>query len=340
MSAFSTLSAEFSDDFDPLIYAWVKTNVGLDDALMSPPILNKKLPAIERDAKRKLFLYERQKRERAMLHKELARLSIILKQEETTKNMTAETKRKRDGLVWKALAKQCLRERLDAETRRKWLLTAISGKRALIEDLKSVVRQHILLANLGPTYSGHTGLFLEPPDELFYAMEMQDINHLYRQTDSVFSTCSLDPASSETTPFQRTVTKNSEGTSIQLVRRQHFLFSYKQTWQAVWMLSHMMHRCEDRENYPGIDDPENTMATKFRITKQVPGGECLFVKESLVSRKFHEDNRTVLVWKASLTGEGSFRGMRTEETGWSIIRPSTAGPGCVYRYISKRPVQF
>ncbi|KAK1929557.1 hypothetical protein P3T76_014955 [Phytophthora citrophthora] len=103
------------------------------------------------------------------------------------------------------------------------------------------------------------------------------------------------------------------------------LFSYEQTSRSIWMLSHLMHRQEEREDYPDIDDPDNTMVTKFRVTKQLPGGGNLSLRERFASRKFKEDNHTVLVWKALLSGEDSCAGMQTEEVGWSIIRPSPTG---------------
>ncbi|OWZ15054.1 hypothetical protein PHMEG_00011374 [Phytophthora megakarya] len=245
------------------------------------------------------------------------------------KKMRSATQNEREALGWKAVAKWSLEERQVSEANRRWLLAAISGKKALIEDLMSVVRQHMLLVNATSRSCRHTALFYDPPDDIVFAIDMQDIEKFYRQTDSIFNTCGLDPTSTKTTTFQQTVTKDNDGVSIRLVRRQHFLFGYKHTWQSVWMLSHMMHRQEDREDYGGIEDPENTIATKFRITKQLPGGTRVSLKERFVVRKFEETNRTIIIWKASLTGEGSFSGMQTELTGWSIIRPSTTDSGCV-----------
>ncbi|KAL3670911.1 hypothetical protein V7S43_004096 [Phytophthora oleae] len=87
------------------------------------------------------------------------------------------------------------------------------------------------------------------------------------------------------------------------------LFSYEETCRSIWMLSHLMHRQEEREGYPEIDDPDNIIATKFRVTKQLSGGKSVSLRERFASRKFKEDNRTVLVWKALLSGEDSCAGM-------------------------------
>ncbi|KAE8893108.1 hypothetical protein PF005_g5491 [Phytophthora fragariae] len=160
-------------------------------------------------------------------------------------------------------------------------------------------------------------------------MDMRDISALYKLTDEVFSASGLDPKSADTTAFQRTVTKRAGGVSVQFVRRQHMLFNYEDTCQATWLLSHLFHRQEDRVDYPAIQDPVNTIATKFRITKRLPDGEQLSLKERIVACRFVERERTVLVWKATLTGEGSCAGMQTDETGWSVIRPSATGSGTI-----------
>ncbi|GMF13426.1 unnamed protein product [Phytophthora lilii] len=76
-----------------------------------------------------------------------------------------------------------------------------------MDGLKSVVRQHMkiaaLIAEQRPEQSEK--LFLKSTEELLYAMDSQDINELYTQTDAVFSLCGLDPAP-ETADFQRSVT--------------------------------------------------------------------------------------------------------------------------------------
>jgi hypothetical protein len=42
-----------------------------------------------------------------------------------------------------------------------------------------------------------------------------------------------------------------------------------------------------------------------------------------VVRRFQEIHRVVVVWKVFTEGEGLFRGMHSDETGWCIARPST-----------------
>ncbi|KAG7376796.1 hypothetical protein PHYPSEUDO_012738 [Phytophthora pseudosyringae] len=81
-----------------------------------------------------------------------------------------------------------LEDLLAAEAQRKWLQGAITGKTALIKDLKKVTRQHMKIANLlaAQSPSEQIGIFAKPSDDLLYAMDIQDIDDLYLLTDSVF----------------------------------------------------------------------------------------------------------------------------------------------------------
>ncbi|KAL4165645.1 hypothetical protein KRP22_014355 [Phytophthora ramorum] len=317
----SPLSLEFFSATDLLI----PTELILSEASEIKAQPDNRKPA-RRTKAPKIQHGERQRREKEALNKELARLLQSLKREQARKAEEKGNKQDPARSVWNALARKGLKERLGSEAHQRWLREAVAGKATLIVDLKMVVRQHLKISRLLAAQS-QSSLFLEPTDDLLYAMDVHDIDVLYSQTDSVFSSCGLDMGSVETTTFQRTAKIIGDGVSIQFVRRQHMLFSYDCTCQSIWMLSHFVHRQENREDYAGIQDPENTIATKFHVTKCIDGGKQLSLKERIVTRRFKEEKRTVLVWKALLTGEGLCKGMQTEETGWSIIRPSATGFG-------------
>jgi hypothetical protein len=318
MTSTSPVSAEqcFNDGYDPH-----------DVVKAARPPSPKKKP---------LRHYKRLKIEKDELTKEIARLSKALTLEKATRKETRAPPP--TNSVWKPIARRRLERRLAAEAERRWLEAAIRGRTELIDDLAKVVHQHVRIAGLiaASPQRHNTPLFIEPTDELLYDMEMQEISALYRQTDAVFQTCGLDLTSTETTHFQRTVTTDANGVSIQYVRRQHMLFSYEHTWKSFWMLSQMVHRQDDREDYRGFQQPETSLGTRFRITKRGQDGKRLSLKERFVARRFTEENRTVLVWKALLAGEGPYSGMQTEETGWSVIRPSTTGSGAVVEMVMRQ----
>ncbi|KAJ8556934.1 hypothetical protein ON010_g9030 [Phytophthora cinnamomi] len=284
------------------------------------------IPAPPQRAKQKVRHYQRQRDEKEALTQQLAQLSELLRREQE-KQMKAKDERPPAPSAWQTLATCHLESRLASEAQRKWLQAAITGRTEIIDGLKSVVRQHLKIAALVAAQGG-SELFLEPTDHLRYSIDMQDIAELYLQTDSVFSSSGLDPTT-EDGNFRRTVTRDANGVSIQYVTRQRLLFSYEQTCESMWIFSHLLNRQEDREEYTGVEDRENTLAMKFRLTERLPNGERASLKQRIACRRFNEENRVVIVRKSFLAGEGSCSGMQTDEFGWTVLRPSATGSGTV-----------
>ncbi|KAG1691820.1 hypothetical protein DVH05_026195 [Phytophthora capsici] len=85
------------------------------------------------------------------------------------------------------------------------------------------------------------------------------------------------------------------------------------------MLAHLLNRQEEREEYAGNKDKDNTLATKFRITDRLPSGQVASMTQRVVCRRFKEPNRMVFVTKSFLAGGGACRGMQTDECGWTIL---------------------
>ncbi|KAL3670908.1 hypothetical protein V7S43_004093 [Phytophthora oleae] len=305
----------------------------------APRLDNGLAPAPKRPRRSKVRHYERQKSEKAQLTQQLAELSELLQQEQAKKKLQRDQQPLPLPInsVWRSLARRHLEGRLASEAQRRWLQTAIVGKTELIDDLRQVVRQHLKIAALVAAQSEgeKPALFLEPTDNLLYSLDSQDCDLLYTQTDSVFSACGLD-RTSESPEFQRSVTTDSDGVSIQYTSRQRMLFSFEQMCESIWMLAHLLNRQEDREEYTGNEDKENTLAMKFRMTDRLPSGQVASMTQRVVCRRFKEQNRMVFVTKSFLVGEGPCRGMQTDESGWTILRPSASGSGTVMEVCMKQ----
>ncbi|GMF58418.1 unnamed protein product [Phytophthora fragariaefolia] len=96
--------------------------------------------------------------------------------------------------------------------------------------------------------------------------------------------------------------------------------------------AHLFHRQESRELFQQIEDPNNTLALKFRVTTQLSSGEVATAIQRIVLRRYQENERMVLVWKLFTEGEGLFAGLHSDETGWGVAIPaSTARVGTVIR---------
>ncbi|POM66977.1 Hypothetical protein PHPALM_17083 [Phytophthora palmivora] len=64
-----------------------------------------------------------------------------------------------------------------------------------------------------------------------------------------------------------------------------------------------------------------TLPIGYRLEKTLSNGETVSIMKHVVSRRFIESDRVVIVWKMFSEGEGIFSGMDTDETGFSILRP-------------------
>ncbi|KAL3670912.1 hypothetical protein V7S43_004097 [Phytophthora oleae] len=276
--------------------------------------------------KRKMRHYERQRKQKTELEQQIASLSEVLQQEQAKKKAKVDKSPSRYSLVWEACIRRDLEATLAAEAQKRWLQAAIRGKIELIDDLKTVVRQHMNIASLIAAASPENGskLFLQPSDDLLYSMDIQDINDLYAQTDLVFGSCCSE-LETERSEFSRTETTDPSGVSVFVVRKQLMMYSYEQTSQAMWMFSNHIHRQVDREEFEAFDDRETTQAVKFRIMRRLPGGDLASLTQRITTRRFVEKDRVVIVLKSFTAGEGPLRGIQTDETGWITIQPSSTG---------------
>ncbi|EGZ09043.1 hypothetical protein PHYSODRAFT_383166, partial [Phytophthora sojae] len=76
------------------------------------------------------------------------------------------------------------------------------------------------------------------------------------------------------------------------------------TCSAMWQAMVQVHQRPGREQYRGPVD----------------------VLIHLVTRRYVEAGRTVMVWRAMTEGEDEFSGMHSDEFGWCVIRPNQSNP--------------
>ncbi|GMF34250.1 unnamed protein product [Phytophthora fragariaefolia] len=192
----------------------------------------------------------------------------------------------------------------------------------LINDLCGLLKKRVhdgAIANGGEGEAPrHKRMRLEPTDSALLEAFVQELNTIYLQADEVIGACGLDASEIPV------VTKSNDGRGeyFQHADRQVLPFKFKQVCRSVWDLAQLKHRQEGRQIYEGMGDPDDTIAMKFRITSQRMG-ETVSLLQRVVVRRFQEAERVVVVWKVFTEGEGLFRGMHSDETGWSIARPSS-----------------
>eukprot|EP00644_Phytophthora_capsici_P006571 jgi/Phyca11/118395/e_gw1.36.376.1 len=97
---------------------------------------------------------------------------------------------------------------------------------------------------------------------------------------------------------------------------------------------------EGRELYEGVEDPENTIALKFRLSTRLPTGSITSAVQRVVGRQYKEKDRAVGVWRSFTEGEGGFQGMHSDETGWCVIKRTTDGKALLDIFIRNIPMHF
>ncbi|OWZ12958.1 hypothetical protein PHMEG_00013800 [Phytophthora megakarya] len=119
------------------------------------------------------------------------------------------------------------------------------------------------------------------------------------------------------------------------------MFSYEETCRSIWMLSNHVHRQLDRDEFDGFEDPETMHAAKFRINCRFSDGRAASLKQRIITRRFMENDRMVMVRKAVIAGEGPLSGIQIDESGWTVIRPSPTGSGTIMQVcISQVPLHL
>lgn len=108
-------------------------------------------------------------------------------------------------------------------------------------------------------------------------------------------------------------------------RQVYGAFKFEQTEKAVWKLSKLRHRQQDREAVEGLVDSKDITILRFRLVRKLPTAEKGSLLQRYVGRRYVEGDRAVYTWKICSEGEGIFSGMHCDETGWCILRASADG---------------
>ncbi|RLN96949.1 hypothetical protein BBJ28_00016703 [Nothophytophthora sp. Chile5] len=284
-----------------------------------------------KDRKRRNEYRERQKIERESLQRQVGDLSAELEQVQKIKE---NEEKEADDLMlpilaWKTIAKRQLEGRLASETQQRKLQSAVRARAALIEDLSGLVLKRlsegdlIVSRGLGESSFGQKRIRLEPADTAIFEAYLQGLNTIYAQTEEAFRAYGMDAMLDDATVNTKQAWQHDGKTGcFQFVSKQLMPFSFKQTCQSLRHVAVMQHRQTDRELYYDVEDPETTMALKYRITSRQTSGRVMSVVLRVVARRFEERDRVVTIWRSFTEGEGVFTGMHSDETGWCVAKPS------------------
>ncbi|POM76106.1 Hypothetical protein PHPALM_6699 [Phytophthora palmivora] len=293
----------------------------------------------EKETKRRRVYRQRLKDERNVLLHEVDGLTMTLatmKQtilhrkitnDHTLANKSGDNRCNVD--MWKTMANWELESLKRAQGEQKRLLAALSGKAKIIKNLHSVIRRE--LSQL---------IGVQPSDDALFQAYLREVDVNYTRMDDVFRACGLDSMAEGTTNW---ACMNPDGSTKELlhVNRRLHPFKFLPTCEMFWRLSRLEHRQQDRESYKDVNDPVNTIAIKYRVSKILNTGVVVSVRQRLVACRYVQANSFVLVWKLFVEGEGFFHGMHSNESGWCRLRPSTSQAGTLMEvHVRRMPLHY
>nr|KAE8931455.1 hypothetical protein PF009_g18482 [Phytophthora fragariae] len=291
----------------------------------SPPVVVESIRS--RDAIRRSTYRQKQKAEKDELYRQVEELSSQLSMLQKNKE-DAEVSRG-TGLaqtaLWKALATRHMQGRLIAEEQRRRLCEAVERRSALIRDLGVIIRKRISEEQPEEEPAAKKPR-TESPDMALYQAYMSELDEVYARTDGIFKDTSAQREAEECdeSPGYFSVQRKVENDSRyhELVGKSTTPFAYDRVQVYIDRACCMENRM-GRELIEGASVPENTTIVKARVN---PAGFAGSLVQHTVRRKYAEADRIVVVSRKFTEGDGAFSGMQSDETGWSIVRPS---PSCV-----------
>ncbi|OWZ02440.1 hypothetical protein PHMEG_00025997 [Phytophthora megakarya] len=170
---------------------------------------------------------------------------------------------------------------------------------------------------LDESHCQHKRVRLGSSDFDIFELYLLELNGVYAEIDHIFKKYQMN------SPQQPTWTFEGKTGYFEFADKLEVPFDFKLVSQFLWQLSHILHRQEDRKLYDGVTDPANTVALKYRIRMRLNCGRSVSAVQSIVGRRYNENDRVVVVWRSFTEGEGLFSGMHSDETGWCIVHPST-----------------
>lgn len=295
------------------------------------------LKALE-DQRRELRNKQAAKRRRKYRNKLKNERQTLQEQEQTLSEELSELQRARrkkvkplqvkrvTNPVWEAIAARQMEGRSVAEEQRKRLKSAVASRQKVIREVGEMMRQQLRSPHLcgADVTTAMDASFerLDADDIALFEDYLQDIDTVYAQTDEAFRDSGLEEnprTSYKVGPVRRRDGDVEFLESLDVLLVPH---DFEQTCSAMWRAMVHVHRRQDRHQYRGVTDPDNTIAVKLRIPCPRDSGEPVDMLVHLVTRRYVEAGRVVIVWRAMTEGDDEFSGMHSDEFGWCVIRPN------------------
>ncbi|KAL3664780.1 hypothetical protein V7S43_009960 [Phytophthora oleae] len=295
--------------------------LGVKDAARQTLSMDKHELEKVKDRKRRREKRERQQLERENLKSEIEKLKVEL-QRTQERCLTCQ-------VSWKSRAERQLAARLSSEAQYYQLREAISLQTSVLQEFQILACECLddeysmsLGSELPVRLSQRKRLHLELADTEIFTTFDQEIDSVYARTDKTLLTFGLSSTEENWGSPYQTCSKDAGSGSLQFRGKVTLPFNFADVCQYRWQAAHLVHRQANREEYVGVEDPENTVALKFRVSTQLKSGQIATAIQNIVLRRYQEEERMVLVWRLFTEGEGAFSGLHSDETGWGVATPA------------------
>lgn len=266
-----------------------------------------------KDRQRRAMYRAKRRQERDSLRQQVGELTTALIKQQRARDLG----KLPPSMTWKMVAERQMQARMSAEAQQRRLAAAVAARATLLQQFRGMVFDRPAHGDgtLMAALEQNQPIPQEPSDAEMFAEYLRSLEEIHAQIDKVFGSVAVD-CLGET----KWVEAGEDG-YFQFVEEHVQPNAVHETHEAMWQTTYFSHRQASHEHFSGMDDVDNTVALKFRLTTRLKSGKTATALQRLVTRRFISDERLVIVWRASIDGEGMFAGLHADETGWNVCTP-------------------
>ncbi|GMF67115.1 unnamed protein product [Phytophthora fragariaefolia] len=222
-------------------------------------------------------------------------------------------------LKWQARASQEMTARLHAESQQRQIRLKIERRAAVIQTLQEIfdMQQSTNVSTAPCKWSAD--------DIKLYDTFQSQLAASYSQTGAVLQECGLAVEKPAHTDFYSPVARRDVVRNIYFESTSAFSIpsKYPATANVMFDAMRQTHRRSPQRNLDKMDEYRpDTIAVKFETYHHWEEGKVVSQSFILVMRRFVESDRTVFVWRSLI--EGEFAGTYLDETGWTVLQPTSS----------------
>ncbi|OWZ09016.1 hypothetical protein PHMEG_00018346 [Phytophthora megakarya] len=211
-------------------------------------------------------------------------------------------------------------KRIESISLQKYLQSAVQSQSVVIQDLQNILKRRL---QCEPKLSIPDVILwnrstMNMKDAMFYKTYFDSLSILYGKLDEVFKEVGFNLTQERI--FAGVPMRKKDGETEYYEKKWvgTVPFTYGRTCDAVWALAAAPHRQDQRCQYDDLQDAEDSIGVKYYVTVQ-NNRETIIIRNYQVAKRYVEESRMVVVWRALSDASEDFPGITQDETGWCIV---------------------